>query len=335
MVTLIRATGSLALVMLHAILCIGPLARLSDRMAPVLYNRRHLGVMTFLVALAHAGLVLLYYGGFGDANPVAAVLTSGRSFASVAAFPYELLGFGALLILFVMAATSHDFWLDVLSPAWWKWVHMGVYLAYGLLVGHVALGSLRDADGLLGPGLLVAGAGLVGGLHLVAGLREVARDSAGWKPTPHAEPGEEWLEVGSVDEIPEGRARVVCLADRERVAVFRHEGRISAISNVCAHQAGPLGEGKIVDGCVTCPWHGYQYRPRDGRSPPPYTEKVPTYRVRLVGRSILLDPNPLPAGTPVDPVFYEAGPEDEVLFEETGAEEAPDLPPPPPGEGRA
>ena len=27
---------------------------------------------------------------------------------------------------------------------------------------------------------------------------------------------------------------------------------------------GPLGEGKIVDGCITCPWHGFQYRPQDG-----------------------------------------------------------------------
>jgi nitrite reductase/ring-hydroxylating ferredoxin subunit len=30
-------------------------------------------------------------------------------------------------------------------------------------------------------------------------------------------------------------------------------------------QNGPLGEGRIVDGCITCPWHGYQYRPDTGR----------------------------------------------------------------------
>jgi sulfoxide reductase heme-binding subunit YedZ len=69
----------------------------------------------------------------------------------------------------------------------------------------------------------------------------------------------------------------------ERVAVVRHTGGISCVSNVCRHQGGPLGEGRIVDGCLTCPWHGYQYLPESGSSPPPFTEKIPTYRVRVVG----------------------------------------------------
>jgi len=336
MVVLIRATGSLAFVMLTAILCIGPLARLSDRLAPVLYNRRHFGVMTFCAGLVHGSLVLLYYGGFGGTDPVSAVVLSGRSFSSLQAFPFELLGLAGLAVLFVMAATSHDFWLANLSPGVWKGIHMAVYPAYALLVGHVALGSLME-DPVSVRGVLLAGAVVVvGGLHLLTGLRELAKDSAGWKPTPEEAqapgPGGEdvtdWLEVGDVDDIPEGRAKVVCLADRERVAVFKYDGKVSAISNVCAHQAGPLGEGKIVDGCVTCPWHGYQYQPQNGQSPPPYTEKVPTYRVKMVGRTVLIDPKALPPGTEAPPAFYEAGAGDEALFEETVADE-PGLPPAP------
>jgi nitrite reductase/ring-hydroxylating ferredoxin subunit len=87
----------------------------------------------------------------------------------------------------------------------------------------------------------------------------------------------------------------------ERVAVFRYDGKVSAISNVCQHQNGPLGEGKIVDGCVTCPWHGYQYLPESGASPPPFTERVPTFRVRLEGDRVLVHPRPNPAGTRVEP----------------------------------
>ena len=49
----IRALGACAIVLLHVILCIGPLARLNPRFLLILYNRRHLGVMTFFVALAH------------------------------------------------------------------------------------------------------------------------------------------------------------------------------------------------------------------------------------------------------------------------------------------
>ena len=50
----------------------------------------------------------------------------------------------ALLILFVMAATSHDFWLHNLSAPVWKRIHMLVYLAYALLVAHVVLGALQS-----------------------------------------------------------------------------------------------------------------------------------------------------------------------------------------------
>ena len=66
--------------------------------------------------------------------------------------------------------------------------------------------------------------------------------------------------------------------------MFRDGDRIGALSNLCAHQNGPIGEGRIIDGCVTCPWHGYQYRLEDGCAPPPFTEKLATYRVRVARR---------------------------------------------------
>jgi nitrite reductase/ring-hydroxylating ferredoxin subunit len=77
---------------------------------------------------------------------------------------------------------------------------------------------------------------------------------------------------------------------------------LSAVSNLCAHQNGPLGEGRIVDGCITCPWHGYQYRPEDGCAPPPFTERLATYRLRVANGMVLLDPRANPPGTPVEPV---------------------------------
>ena len=63
--------------------------------------------------------------------------------------------------------------------------------------------------------------------------------------------------------------------------MFRDGTQIGALTNVCAHQNGPIGEGRIINGCVTCPWHGYEYRLEDGCAPPPFTEKLATYRVRL------------------------------------------------------
>jgi nitrite reductase/ring-hydroxylating ferredoxin subunit len=76
---------------------------------------------------------------------------------------------------------------------------------------------------------------------------------------------------------------------------------IHAVSNVCRHQGGPLGEGRIVDGCVTCPWHGFQYRASDGCAPPPYSEKIATYATRIVAGEVFVDPAPAAPGTPIAP----------------------------------
>jgi len=174
---------------------------------------------------------------------------------------------------------------------------MLVYAAYGLLVMHVCLGALQSAGSPVYAWLLVAGAAVTVGLHLTAGLRETRRD-AGQKA---ADADDGCLDVGTVDEIENNRAKVVCLKGRERIAVFRYDGRVSAVSNVCEHQGGPLGEGKVVNGCITCPWHGWQYKPGDGCAPPPFAEKIATYQVRVNGRRVLVHPTALAKGTPVEP----------------------------------
>ena len=296
---LLRALGSGALLSLHLVLAIGPLARLDRRFLPLLYNRRHLGVTTFLLALAHGGLALVQFHALGDTDPLVSLLSAGAGHGWV---PFQPLGLAALAILFVMAATSHDFWLASLGAPAWKALHMGVYVAYVLVVGHVALGTLQAEEDPLLAGALGAGALLVGGLHVVAGRRERALDAehAG------ARDAEGFVDAGDAHAIADGRARIVTLGG-ERVAVFRHGARLSAVSNVCRHQAGPLGEGRILDGCITCPWHGYQYRPEDGASPPPFTERVATYRVRVAAGRVLVHPQALAPGTYVEPARLPEG----------------------------
>jgi nitrite reductase/ring-hydroxylating ferredoxin subunit len=104
------------------------------------------------------------------------------------------------------------------------------------------------------------------------------------------------MDICHVDEIADKRARVVSLSG-ERIAIFKYDGKVSAVSNVCQHQNGPLGEGRIIDGCITCPWHGFQYLPETGASPPPFVERVPTFRVVVKGGRVLVDPRPKLPGT--------------------------------------
>lgn len=292
---LLRGFGSAAFLLLHVILCIGPLCRLDNRFLPLLYNRRHMGVTMFFLALGHAAIVILQYHAFGDLNPLVSIFLSNDGAESVSQFAFQPLGLAALFILFLMAATSHDFWLANLTAPVWKALHMGVYLAYGLLVAHVVLGVLQADLSPVMAGSVAAGFITVLGLHLWAAGKDRALDF-------EDKVGSEFVDVCAVEDIPMDRAKIFTLGG-ERVAVFRYGQKISAISNVCQHQNGPLGEGKVIDGCVTCPWHGYQYRPDDGCSPPPFAEKVPTFHVKVDAGRVFVNPSPNPAGTKVEPAM--------------------------------
>jgi nitrite reductase/ring-hydroxylating ferredoxin subunit/DMSO/TMAO reductase YedYZ heme-binding membrane subunit len=287
----IRATGSCAFLMLTAILSIGPLARLDRRLLTLLYNRRHFGVLTFFIALIHACLMVQWFMAQSALPDLLTEMTAWANYGKFIGFPFKALGLAALLVLFLMATTSHDFWLAFLTPPVWKALHMALYVAYGLVAMHVALGIMLYERTLLIPLMLFGGVGTVAVLHMVAAWHEHGRD------TGAALTADGWIAVGPPRDIPDRAALIVCAPGGERIAVFRDGDEIGALTNLCAHQNGPLGEGRIVDGCVTCPWHGYQYRLADGCAPPPFTEKLATYHVRISQGRVEVDPRPLPPGT--------------------------------------
>jgi len=288
---LIRSTSTLAILLLHVILSIGPLCRINTRFLPLLYNRRHLGVTMCCIAIVHGSFSIFQFHALGNVNPFVSLFTSNTNFNSVAAFPFQALGFFALIIFVVMAITSHDFWLHTLTPKVWKSLHMMVYAAYFLVIMHVMLGVIQYETQPLLVLLLGAGASTLIVLHLVAGVKEVRKDA-----TSFSEHKDAFVYVCEAHEFEESRAKIFCI-DKERIAVYRHENKLYAIHNVCKHQGGPLGEGRIIDGCITCPWHGYQYLPQNGQSPPPFKEKVSTYNVRVIGSGVWIDPMPLAEGS--------------------------------------
>ncbi len=288
---LIRSTSTLAVLLLHIILSIGPLARLNKKFLPLLYNRRHLGVTMFCIAAVHGVFSILQFHSLGNVNPLVSLFTSNTNFNSIGGFPFQSLGFFALIIFFLMAITSHDFWLHNLSPKVWKTLHMFVYLAYVLIVMHVMLGVIQYETHPIFVILISVGSVWLITLHLIAGTKEIKKDNQEFNPAV-----EGFVYVSEANDFEEGRAKIFCV-DKERIAVYKHENKLYAIHNVCKHQGGPLGEGKILDGCITCPWHGYQYLPNNGQSPPPFKEKVSTYDVKVSEGKVWLNPNPFPEGT--------------------------------------
>jgi DMSO/TMAO reductase YedYZ heme-binding membrane subunit len=103
---IIRATATAAFLLLHVILATGPLCRLDARFLPLLYNRRHLGVTMFLLALGHGGFSVVQFHALGVLDPFVSVLVSDGSFTQVATMPFQVFGFAALVVLFLMAATT-------------------------------------------------------------------------------------------------------------------------------------------------------------------------------------------------------------------------------------
>ncbi|WP_225668401.1 Rieske (2Fe-2S) protein [Arthrobacter sp. AET 35A] len=99
-------------------------------------------------------------------------------------------------------------------------------------------------------------------------------------------PPSEWVDVASIDNVSADQALHVD-AGSVAVLLIRDRGDIVAIADRCTHRGAPLHTGAIQNGCVTCPWHGSQFRLSDGQvARGPATRPQPTLDVRIVGNRV-------------------------------------------------
>jgi len=95
--------------------------------------------------------------------------------------------------------------------------------------------------------------------------------------------------VASLAEVPAGQLKLVEL-DGTRIVLARVGDRVYACGDTCAHQGGPLSEGKLSGNRLACPWHGWMYDVRTGQCLfPSRGAGVPSYPVRVDAGQILLD----------------------------------------------
>ena len=124
----------------------------------------------------------------------------------------------------------------------------------------------------VGYGILTAGA-FVGG-ELVYTLGNMVNRHA-WRF--YGAP--KWTKL-DVTDIPENTP-TAAKAGAQQLVVVRTGSTVYALHAQCAHAGGPLAEGKLVDGCIECPWHYSRYRMSDGRrTQGPTTFDQPRYDVR-------------------------------------------------------
>lgn len=98
-----------------------------------------------------------------------------------------------------------------------------------------------------------------------------------------------FVRVARAVDVPPGTAKVVVVQGHP-VALFNVEGRFHAVSNVCLHRGGPIGEGTLDGAVVTCPLHGWEYDVRTGRNVANPVARLKTYAVRLDGDDVLVSP---------------------------------------------
>ena len=67
------------------------------------------------------------------------------------------------------------------------------------------------------------------------------------------------------------------------VALFRLGEEFFALDNMCLHRGGPLCDGDIVDGVVTCPWHFWSYEIKTGTMVQDPAVGVSKHEIRIEG----------------------------------------------------
>src|SRR4029079_17711509 len=99
--------------------------------------------------------------------------------------------------------------------------------------------------------------------------------------------GDGWMSrlvrMATLDELPVGGAKEVEFEGRG-YALFNVDGHISVIDGICPHQGGPLVDGPLEGTTVTCPWHGWQFDVRTGKTPLGPKIKQAVYDVKIEGQ---------------------------------------------------
>ena len=100
---------------------------------------------------------------------------------------------------------------------------------------------------------------------------------------------EKWVEVGTVEDVPRQGSRCISVGERT-IAVFRTvDDQIFALEDKCPHKNGPLSQGIVHDGCVTCPLHNWVISLANGQAQGADEGATPAFGTKLDGDTILLD----------------------------------------------
>lgn len=94
-----------------------------------------------------------------------------------------------------------------------------------------------------------------------------------------------WRTVCRVGELADGEGKTVTV-NGLLIALFHYQGQYHAIDDTCPHMGASLSGGYIEEGIVTCPWHAWRFRLRDGVWADNPRIKIGCYPVRVEGGEV-------------------------------------------------
>lgn len=155
-------------------------------------------------------------------------------------------------------------------------------VAAACYTGSLLVRAPRASRALRLGGLAALAAGGVLGGHLSFRLAGGANHA---EAVPHLiEPG--WHHLTTVANLPENKPVRVLLGEVPVVAI-RTGDQVHALADRCSHMSGPLSDGDLADGCLTCPWHGSVFRISDGAvAGGPATAPQPAFETRVVAGAV-------------------------------------------------
>jgi len=102
----------------------------------------------------------------------------------------------------------------------------------------------------------------------------------------------EWIEVGTLEDIPKLGARVVSTPDGD-IAVFRTaDDEVFALRDACPHKGGPLSQGMVHGKRVSCPLHDWKIQLDSGKAVAPDEGCAASFPVKLEGGKLFLSTTP-------------------------------------------
>lgn len=98
-----------------------------------------------------------------------------------------------------------------------------------------------------------------------------------------------WIDIGNVEKFKSHELTEVTIG-KTKLAVSFKNNEFGIISGVCNHIGGPLGNGKIDNDYVVCPWHFWKFHRITGKGEPGYEEdKVPSYNYKIENGNLFVD----------------------------------------------